>query len=327
MKQNTPQWHYSLSHAVTCLQTLCDLLDITINDMTHLQPIEKSFAFRVPREFVARMEKRNPRDPLLLQVLPQMAESLPGESFSTDPLHELQQNPVPGILHKYSGRVLLTLTGACAIHCRYCFRRHFPYESNFPGQENWQKILNYIADHPTIEEVILSGGDPLLLSDKKLAECVSQLENISHVERLRIHTRLPVVIPSRVTDDWVAWMKQSRLLIIVVLHINHPNEIDDAVILACKHLKTANITLLNQSVLLKNINDCADTLIQLSKKLFQAGVLPYYLHLLDKVQGAAHFDVDETTAEALMSVIKAQLPGFLVPKLAREVAGHPNKRY
>lgn len=321
------KWRQSLSNAIMDLSTLCEMLSISPNAVSDMIIAEKSFPLRVPREFVARMEKGNPRDPLLLQVLPQAIEMLPAKNYCHDPLQELQKNPVPGLLHKYVGRVLLTLTGGCAIHCRYCFRRHFPYVDNLPGRENWQRALHYIAENNTIEEVILSGGDPMLLQDHLLAAFVLQLEKIAHVQRLRIHTRLPIVIPSRITEDWITWMQKSRFQIVVVVHCNHPNEIDDEVINALKCLKKAGITLLNQSVLLKGVNDNANTLIELSKKLFQAGVLPYYLHLLDKVQGAAHFDIDEMVAEKLMSEIKSKLPGFLVPKLAREVPGGVSKEF
>lgn len=320
-------WRQSLSNAIMDFSTLCEMLSISPNAVSDMITAEKSFPLRVPREFVARMEKGNPRDPLLLQVLPQAIEMLPTKNYCHDPLQELQKNPVPGLLHKYFGRVLLTLTGGCAIHCRYCFRRHFPYADNLPGRENWQRALQYIADNHTIEEVILSGGDPMLLQDHLLAAFSLQLEKIAHVQRLRIHTRLPIVIPSRVTEDWITWMQKSRFQIVVVVHCNHPNEIDHEVIHALKRLKKAEITLFNQSVLLKGVNDHANTLIELSKKLFQAGVLPYYLHLLDHVQGAAHFDVDEIVAEKLMSEIETKLPGFLVPRLAREVPGWLSKKF
>ncbi len=320
-------WQHALSQAVSDLPTLCHLLDIPLEDFLSRHPAEKSFALRVPREFIARMEKNNLNDPLLLQVLPQAIEMISAENYSKDPLQEKNSNPIPGLLHKYFGRVLLTMAGGCAINCRYCFRRHFNYADNLPGKSNWKNALNYIAENKTIEEVILSGGDPLLLQDKAIAEFVLELEKISHLTRLRIHTRLPIVIPSRVTPEWIAWMKHSRFNIAVVLHSNHPNEINQEVINALKYLKTAEVILLNQSVLLKNINNNPDTLIQLSKKLFQAGVLPYYLHLLDKVDGAAHFDVSEQEAHDLMSALKTKLPGFLVPKLAQEIAGMAHKKF
>lgn len=322
-----PTWQSALSHAVTELSELYGLLALELPESEAASGAQQSFALRVPREFVARMQIGNPRDPLLLQILPQALEmqNIPG--YSTDPVNESEKNPVPGLLHKYPNRVLLTLTGACAIHCRYCFRRHFPYADNVPARANWDAAINYIRNDANIEEVILSGGDPLVLKDHLLAEFARQLETISHVKRLRIHTRLPIVIPQRVTEEWIDWMTQSHFQIVVVLHCNHPNEIDDAVLHALKRLQGASVTVLNQAVLLKDVNDNADALVALSKRLFEAGVLPYYLHLLDKVQGAAHFDVSEEKANQLLSDIKQQLPGFLVPKLAREVPGMLSKFY
>ncbi|MCX7120343.1 MAG: EF-P beta-lysylation protein EpmB [Gammaproteobacteria bacterium] len=321
-----PTWQNALSNAITRTQDLCVLLNLAVNQLD-LTEAERSFSLRVPREFVARMEKGNPNDPLLLQVLPQFIEMQKFSGFSSDPVGDLAKNPVPGLLHKYHGRVLLTLTGGCAINCRYCFRRHFPYAENSPGRENYASALNYIRDNNSIEEVIFSGGDPLLLKDNLIAELVTQLETIPHLKRLRIHTRLPIVIPQRVTDEWIQWMRKSRFQKIIVLHCNHPNEIDEAVFAAIKKLRDEDITLLNQSVLLRNINDNAETLINLSKKLFEAGVLPYYLHLLDKVDGSAHFDVSAEKAKQLMVDIKEKLPGFLVPKLAREIPGMMHKDF
>src|SRR3990167_3700086 len=244
-------WQQALSNAITSHDELCALLNISIEQSGLLASVQQSFPLRVPREFVSRMEKGNPNDPLLLQVLPQAIEMQKAAGFSFDPLREMEKNPVPGLLHKYPNRVLLTLTGVCAVNCRYCFRRHFPYEENVPSRANWQNALDYIAKNNEIDEVILSGGDPLVLKDHLIAEFVTQLEKISHVKRLRIHTRLPIVIPQRVTDEWIDWMQKTRFQTVVVLHCNHANEIDDAVFLAMKKLRFAT-TVLNQSVLLKN---------------------------------------------------------------------------
>lgn len=320
-------WQKALSGAITDISELCALLEIDPIDSDFIRDAQQSFALRVPREFVSRMEKGNPNDPLLLQVLPQAIEMQKAVGFSTDPVSEIQKNPVPGLLHKYPNRVLLTLTGACAINCRYCFRRHFPYGENTPSRANWSRALEYISQDKNIDEVILSGGDPLVLKDHLIAEFAAELAKIPHVVRLRIHTRLPIVIPQRVTDEWISWMCESRFQMIVVLHCNHPNEIDAHVASALKKLRNASITVLNQSVLLKGVNDNAETLVHLSKKLFEAGTLPYYLHLLDKVDGAAHFDVSLERAHELMRDIKKQLPGFLVPKLAREVPGLLHKAF
>lgn len=318
-------WQQALSNAVTSYDELCALLSIPAVQSDLISDAQKSFSLRVPHEFISRMEKGNPNDPLLLQVLPQAIEMQKQAGFSKDPLQEMQNNPVPGLLHKYPNRVLLTLTGVCAINCRYCFRRHFPYEDNV-SRAHWQNALHYIAENTAIDEVILSGGDPLMLKDNLIAEFVLQLEKISHVKRLRMHTRLPIVIPQRVTQEWMDWMRKTRFQTVIVLHCNHANEIDESVLSALKKLRAVT-TVLNQSVLLKNINDNADALIALSKRLFEAGVLPYYLHLLDKVDGSAHFDVSEEKANELMSILKETLPGFLVPKLAKEVPGLMHKVY
>lgn len=319
-------WQESLSSAISSFGELCCELGLTqmhnVSSLAHAD-----FPTRVPREFVARMEKGNPNDPLLLQVLPQVAETQEVPGYFRDPLEEAGVNPIPGLLHKYNSRVLLTLAGGCAINCRYCFRRHFPYQDNLPGQSNWSAAINYISSHPEVDEVIFSGGDPLLLKDHLIAALVTQLEKIPHLKRIRIHTRLPIVIPSRVTQEWLSWIEKTRFQVVVVLHTNHPNEIDEAVISAVRKLRRVNATVLNQSVLLKGINDSAEVLATLSQRLFDAGVMPYYLHLLDKVQGAAHFDVSIEQADEIMASLKIALPGFLVPKLAREVAGEQHKRY
>jgi EF-P beta-lysylation protein EpmB len=231
----------------------------------------------------------------------------------------------PGVLHKYQGRVLLTATGACAVHCRYCFRRHFPYTDANPAADQWCAALAHIAGDKSITEVILSGGDPLTLSDRRLENFTRQLEVIPHVRRLRLHTRLPIVLPERVNDELRGWLGATRLKTVVVVHANHAQEIDASVRVALAHLKGAGVELLNQSVLLRGINDSADALARLSEVLFDAGVLPYYLHMLDKVQGAAHFEVDETAARSLMAELNRRLPGYLVPRLVREIAGSPGK--
>lgn len=322
--QNT--WQQSISHAVKDVKTLLSLVGLEASDLNLQEQAHLSFKTLVPLEFVDRMERKNPNDPLLLQVLPQATETDVISGFLKDPLEENQQNPVPGLLHKYPSRVLLTLTGGCAVNCRYCFRRHFPYEKNMPSA-HWEAILHYLQTHPEIDEVILSGGDPLLLKDSMIANYIRSIENIPHVIRLRIHTRLPIVIPSRVTDEMMGWINVSRLQMVMVLHTNHPNEIDQAVVNALTKLRQTKMTMLNQSVLLKSVNDDAQVLADLSKQLFAAGVMPYYLHLLDKVQGAAHFDVPLTRAHAIMQSLKEKLPGFLVPKLAREVSGKLSKQY
>lgn len=316
-------WQQELSNGVRSARDLLNALGLPLDEFSAIA--EQDFATRVPWGFVARMRHGDRHDPLLKQVLPTLEEELEIKEFVLDPLQEKQANPHPGLLHKYEGRVLMIPTGQCAINCRYCFRRHFPYEANNPGQLGWAQPLRYISQDSSIEEVILSGGDPLLISDRSLTRFVDALNAIPHVKTLRFHTRLPIVLPSRMTTELIQLLKSSRLNIVIVLHCNHPQEIDDSVIQACHRLKSGGFTLLCQSVLLKGINDQSDILANLSQALFSAGVLPYYLHVLDKVQGAAHFDIPDDEAKQLHEQMKAKLPGYLVPRLVRETPGEPNK--
>lgn len=310
---------------------LCELLELDLGDFRerHLREMERagqSFELKVPRSFVQRMRKRDLEDPLLLQVLPQGRELLDQTGFNADPLAETGAKGPPGIIQKYHGRVLLLVSGACAIHCRYCFRRHFPYGDHRQSRGQWQAALEAIAANESINEVIYSGGDPLSAPDRQLAWLTREIERIPHVRTLRIHTRLPIVIPDRIDAACLDWLHQDRLRVVMVLHSNHPNELDSTVAAATGKLRGAGVLLLNQSVLLKDINDKMETLATLSQRLFSQGVLPYYLHLLDKVAGAQHFDVPESEALTLHSRLKDQLPGYLVPKLAREVPGAGAKR-
>lgn len=320
-----PAWQQLLADAVTTPAELLTLLDLDpalpALDYARL----RGFPLRVPRGFVARMRKGDPQDPLFLQVWPSSMEAQTVPGYSVDAVGDLNKLKAGGIIHKYQGRALVIATGACAINCRYCFRRHFPYSDALAVRGQWRETLAQLAADPTIEEVILSGGDPLALSDDKLAAFVAGLETIPHVQRLRLHTRVPVVLPERVDASLLGWLAQSRLQKVIVLHVNHGMEVDTAVINACARLRSTGATLLNQAVLLKGINDSTAALKLLSEKLIICGVLPYYLHLLDRVQGAAHFDVDEVTAKVLMSQLSAQLPGYLVPRLVREIPGEPAK--
>ena len=286
---------------------------------------DKQFKTRVPRSFAARMQRGNPRDPLLLQVLAVEEELSVADGYVADPLRESKGNPLPGLLHKYQGRVLLTLTGACAVNCRYCFRRHFPYQNNNPGRDGWQQVLDYVRADTSIREVILSGGDPLLAADAVLAELIQQLEAIRHLQTLRFHTRIPIVLPERINKDLLKLLGTTRLKKVVVLHSNHAQELDEQVAEACSALRQVGCHLLNQSVLLKGINDEATILAELSERLFACGVLPYYLHLLDTVAGAAHFDLQQTAALAIYRQLQKQLAGYLVPRLAREEPGKASK--
>lgn len=282
------------------------------------------FPLRVPREFIRRMEIGNADDPLLKQVLTQQDEFIQAPGYSNNPLDE-QCSVVPGLLHKYANRALLLVKTGCAINCRYCFRRHFPYQGNQGSRANWRLALDYIHQHTELDEIIFSGGDPLMAKDHELNWLISELEAIPHIRRLRIHSRLITTIPARATTALCQRFTDSRLSLLLVTHINHANEIDASVIAALTRLKKCGVTLLNQSVLLRGINDNADTLATLSNALFNAGILPYYLHVLDRVQGAAHFMVDDHQARELMRELLTKVSGYLVPKLTREVGGQPSK--
>ncbi len=284
------------------------------------------FPLRVPRGYVARMRPGDPHDPLLRQVLPLDEELRPMPGFSLDAVGDGAAKAATGVIHKYAGRALLIATGSCAIHCRYCFRRHFPYAEETAAAGQWREAIEAIRVDASIDEVILSGGDPLSLSTTKLAELTAQLATVPHLRRLRIHTRLPVVLPERVDAEFTTWLRALPWPVAVVLHANHAQEFDDAVDLAMTRLRDAGATLLNQAVLLRGVNDSVDALAALSERGFAAGVLPYYLHQLDRVAGSAHFEVDDDRALALHAALMARVSGYLVPKLVREVAGDPGKR-
>jgi EF-P beta-lysylation protein EpmB len=319
-------WQAQLRDVVRSGMELLELLQLRPGEVDLSEQAAAEFALKVPLAFVQRMQVGNPRDPLLLQVLARRLELQESPGYSADPLGESGETiPAPGVIHKYHGRALLIVSGGCAINCRYCFRRHFPYGDNQNSRQEWQEALTYIERDRDISEVILSGGDPLVATDRQLCDLVDLIAAIPHVRRLRIHTRLPVVIPDRVSADLLAAISRDRLQTTVVIHSNHENEIDGAVADALALLKQAGVTLLNQSVLLAGINDSAPALVNLSEQLFEAGVLPYYLHLLDKVQGAAHFDVPEYRARQLLGEVSSRLPGYLVPRLVRETAGAQSK--
>ena len=285
---------------------------------------QKQFPLRVPRPFADRMKYGDPRDPLLRQVLSLDQEMLRVKGYNRDPLQE-QANRHPGLLHKYHGRVLLILAAACAVNCRYCFRRHFPYQEQASLGSTLAVNLQAIASDPSISEVILSGGDPLMQDDPQLTKLLASLERIPHIKRLRVHTRLPVVIPARVTDELCQLLEHCRFAVTLVLHINHAQEIDAALNASLNKLRKANVHLLNQAVLLRGVNDDATLLCQLSERAFEVGILPYYLHLLDPIAGAAHFDVGEDRAKSLVQTMRRLLPGYLVPRLAREWPDRPSK--
>ncbi len=325
---NTPsreEWLLQLADVITDPDELLQLLNIDASaELLAGREARRLFALRVPRAFAARMEKGNPNDPLLRQVLTAQEEFIAAPGFTTDPLEE-QHSVVPGLLHKYRNRALLLVKGGCAVNCRYCFRRHFPYADNQGNKRNWQAALDYIALHPELDEIIFSGGDPLMAKDHELDWLIGELEAIPHIKRLRIHSRLPVVIPARITDTLAARLARSSLQILLVNHINHAREIDDAFRAAMTQLRQAGVTLLNQSVLLRGVNDNAQTLADLSNALFDAGVMPYYLHVLDKVQGAAHFMVSDEDARQIVRELLTLVSGYMVPRLAREIGGEPSK--
>lgn len=324
-RQQAPLWQHELRKAFSRPAELLEFLQIDPAlpglDLERL----RDFPLRVPYGFAARMTKGDPLDPLFLQVWPGFAEGLESPGFSLDAVGDLHKLRDGGLIHKYRGRALIVTTGACAVHCRYCFRRHFPYSDAMAARDHWQATLALLAADSSIEEAILSGGDPLSLSDEKLGELVAGLDAIPHLKRLRIHTRQPVVLPERVDQPLLDWLRGTRLQTAVVIHANHARELDDSVAAALRRLRDAGATLLNQSVLLRGINDSAAILAALSEKLFECGVLPYYLHLLDRVQGAAHFEVPIEEAAVLMRELSSRLSGYLVPKLVREDAGAPAK--
>jgi EF-P beta-lysylation protein EpmB len=285
----------------------------------------KQFPLRVPRGFAARMRHGDAQDPLLRQVLPVIDEERVVPGFDFDAVGDAAAKGATGVIHKYDGRALLIATGSCAVHCRYCFRRHFPYGEETAAANQWRQALDYLQADNSISEVLLSGGDPLSLSTAKLAELTDELRRLPHIRRLRLHTRLPVVLPERVDAPLLAWLRDLPWPVVIVIHANHGNELDGSVADAVTALRDAGATVLNQSVLLRGVNDHVDTLVTLSERLFGIGVLPYYLHQLDRVVGAAHFEVDDDRASELLDAVHGRLPGYLVPRLVREVAGAPGK--
>ena len=319
------RWQAELADAIGRPEDLVEALGL---DRTLLQPAQAAstaFRLRVPRSYVARMRPGDPSDPLLRQILPLASELEDVHDYVTDPLGEHAAVRAPGLLQKYRGRALLITTSACAVHCRYCFRREFPYAEQTSDAPRWSAALSEIGRDSSIEEVILSGGDPLSLSDARLKSLTDALATIPHVRRLRVHTRQPVVLPSRVDDGLMSWLRSVRLPTVFVLHANHPNEIDSDVSAAFEKLRAGGVTLLNQSVLLRGVNDDVEVLAELSRRLFDTGVLPYYLHVLDRVRGAAHFEIPEAQARAIAGDLASRLPGYLVPRLVREIYGAPAK--
>lgn len=313
-------WQSALKNLVTDANELCQLLQLDPKQLGLSSKAAEQFPLKVPRAFIARMRIGDAKDPLLLQVLNLKKELLEVGGFVTDPLEEKSSNPLPGLIHKYKNRVLLTISNNCAIHCRYCFRRHFDYKSNNPGTEGWLPVIRYLEEHREIDEVIYSGGDPLSAPDHLLKKITRQIKRVPNIKRLRIHTRLPVVIPQRITEEMLEWLTIFQRPVIV-LHINHANEIGEDLVQACNILSSSGVILLNQAVLLKGINDNLSAQLALHNRCFEIGIKPYYLHLLDPVAGAAHFNVSHENGDAIYQAMRANLSGYILPSLAQEKPG------
>jgi EF-P beta-lysylation protein EpmB len=326
MQQPGPRrWQALWREAVRDPRELLRLLGLDALGGGLSEAAARQFPLRVPRGFVARMRPGDPHDPLLRQVLPVLDEERVVPGFGLDAVGAAAARRGGGVIHKYQGRALLVATGSCAINCRYCFRRHYPYAEDTAAAAGWRDAVALIAGDPSIHEVILSGGDPLSLADHKLAELTDALRGIPHLRRLRLPTRLPIVLPERVDAGLLAWLGGLPWPVAVVVHANHANEFDAAVDAAMAALRGAGATLLNQAVLVRGVNDSVEALAALCERGFEAGVLPYYLHQLDRVAGAAHFEVSDEDALALHAALAARLPGYLLPRLVREVAGQPGK--
>ncbi len=319
-------WQTAMKRAIRSTSELRRRLDLATTPAPETAPLAaESFPTFVPLEFLSKIQPGDEQDPLLLQVLASPRESIEQAGFVADPVGDLVSLADHGVLHKYDGRALIVTTGACAVHCRYCFRREFPYQDAGARPSDWHHAIEYIAAHPEIEEVLLSGGDPLTLVDASLFRLIEQLESLSHVRRLRIHTRMPIVIPQRLTDTLVKRLHESRLACWLVVHANHPRELCDAVLERLEFAVDHGIPVLNQSVLLRDVNDDVETLVELSRVLINHRLQPYYLHQLDRVRGAAHFEVPIERGRELVAAMRARLPGYAVPMYVAEYAGHSSK--
>jgi EF-P beta-lysylation protein EpmB len=322
ISRTVPLWQVELARAVSTPAELLRRLGLPDPGPGTSAP---DFPVRVPEGYLARMRPGDPDDPLLRQVLAVPEEQVLTAGYRDDPVGDLEATEAPGLLRKYRGRALLVVTGACPVHCRYCFRRRYPYATGQVSPARWEGVLERLAADPTVSEVVLSGGDPLTVTDEKLRRLVEGLEGIPHLRRLRVHTRAPVVLPSRVDAGLLGWLADTRLPTVFVVHANHPNELGPEAARALGRLRDAGCTVLNQSVLLRGVNDRVEVLAEVSERLFAAGALPYYLHQLDRVQGAAHFEISDDRARSLVSALRARLPGYLVPRLVREEPGQPAK--
>lgn len=325
--KSVTSWRESLARAVRDPAELLKILKLD-DDTNRLEAARRAaalFPLRVPRGYIARMRLGDPADPLLRQVLPLDVEFNNPADFVTDPVGDLRAMVSPGLLQKYAGRALLITTGACAIHCRYCFRREFPYETANPKKDGWTKALDHLSRDTSLQELILSGGDPLTLTNEVLGDLLEEIKRIPHIKRLRIHSRLPVVLPERIDDELLKMLSNFGARIIHVIHANHAQEIDAGVREAIAKLRESGALVLNQAVLLKGVNDSIESQTDLADTLVEAGVIPYYLHMLDPVKGAHHFEVSEANATQLIAELQRQLPGYMVPRLVREIAGNPSK--
>jgi EF-P beta-lysylation protein EpmB len=314
-----------MKEAIRDVGELCRLLRLSDDCLAGATQAARPFALFVPRGYAARMRPGDPNDPLLLQILPLADELQDPPGFLTDPVGDRPATRAPGLLHKYQGRVLLVTTGACAVHCRYCFRRHFPYSESPHSPAEWEPAIEQIEADASIDEVILSGGDPLMLVDDWLSRLAHRLSRIPHLRRLRVHTRLPIVLPERVEAELLDWLCGTRLVPVVVVHANHPAEIGPEAGDALTRLVEAGVSVFNQSVLLRRVNDDADVLTELCRRLVELRVMPYYLHQLDRVSGAAHFEVPIETGRRLMAELRKRLPGYAVPRYVRETPGAGHK--
>lgn len=326
MPSDRPNWQQSFAAAIRNPQELWSRLGLPSELLPAAIAASRSFSVMVPESYLGRMQVGDIHDPLLRQVLPLGDELLDSQGFVDDPVGDHFARTAPGLLQKYQGRALLVLNGTCAVHCRYCFRRHYPYDNEPKRLEDWDAALQAIAADSTLHEVLLSGGDPLVFTDRRLQELLGQLQQIPHLRRVRIHSRLPIVLPDRVTDELLETLLSNRLTPFMVVHANHPRELAADCSDALRNLVRGGVTTLNQAVLLRGVNDSVETLQELCERLIDLGVMPYYLHQLDAVRGAAHFAVDEVTGKALIAELRCRLPGYAIPQYVREDAGWPHKR-
>lgn len=319
-------WQTQLANAIKHPQALLDYVELNANQINYSELAIKQFPVLIPHVFANRIRKNDPYDPILRQVFPYIDEEKKDDNFTQDPLNEYNVQPVPGLLKKYDSRILSITTGACAVHCRYCFRRHFPYKNLSSSLNSWKEKISYIQSDHTIKEIILSGGDPLSLSDRRLIEICKSIAKIKHIKRIRFHTRIPIVLPARLSFGLLEKLTDIGKNLIFVLHVNHANEIDNNVVKSLELLNDFNIPLLNQSVLLKGINDSVTTLINLSERLIGNNIIPYYLHLLDPVAGTTFFNVNIEHARSLVSQMHKEASGYLIPKLVKEESQSTGKK-